>query len=326
MISVIIPTYNSEKFIGDTIRSVLRQTCTDYEIIVIDDGSTDHTGELIGNNFPNVRYFYVPNQGVSKARNYGIQKAKGEYIAFLDADDLWLPEKLEKQLRTFDADPELMLVFTEHRVFDSHGIRKAIFSKKERLMKGDIVKNIFLHSRVTTSTVMVRRDVFQEAGYFEENLKAAEDDNLWMRIALKFKIHLLDEVLVHYRATEKSLSRTSGNIFHGVLKNLEIIETTCPDLRKRLGRANIRKKKSDIYFSRGYSYFSCCQYAKARRDFLQSFNYYPKSRSLYYYIFSLLPSSIIEQIRKMKGRYNFLQSRRYVATPEIPVSGRQEHE
>jgi glycosyltransferase involved in cell wall biosynthesis len=246
---------------------------------------------------------------VSRARNYGIRMARGEFIAFLDADDLWVPEKLEKQLKVFNADKELMLVFTEHRVFDTTGFRKQLFFKKERLMKGDIVKNIFFYSHVTTSTVMVRRHAFQEVGFFEENLKAAEDDNLWMRIALKFRIHLLDEVLVHVRSTENSLSRSADNLFEGVLKNVELIESKYPDLGKRLGRANIRRKKSDIYSSRGYFYFSKGDYIMSRRYYLQSITLFPKLSSLIYCFSSLFPPSIIEQVRNMKRKYNFLPSK-----------------
>lgn len=309
MISVIIPSYNSDKYIGEAIRSVLRQTCTDYEIIVIDDGSTDRTREIIENNFPKVRYFYIPNQGVSRARNYGIQMARGEFIAFLDADDLWLPEKLEKQLNVFNADKELMLVFTEHQVFDANGFWKAKSSKKKRLMRGDVVKNIFLYSHVTTSTVTVRRHAFQETGFFEEDLKAAEDDNLWMRIALKFRIHLLDEVLVHYRWTENSLSRSAINLLAGVLKNVELIENKYPELRKRLGRSNIRRKKSEIYSSQGYHLFSSGDYTMARRYYLRSIVLYPNINRLMYCFFSNFPPSIIEKIRDMKRKYKYLRSK-----------------
>ena len=303
MISVIIPTYNSGVFIGEAIQSVLRQTCTDYEIIVIDDGSTDNTGGIIENNFPQVRYFYTPNQGAAKARNYGIRRAHGEFIAFLDADDLWLPEKLEKQLKVFNADQELMLVFTEHLGFDTTGFRETIFLKKERLMKGDIVKNIFFYSHVALPTVMVRRQVFQEIGYFDENLNVAEDDNLWMRIALKFRIHLLDEVLVHCRFTENSLSRTAINLFDGGLKNIDLIETKYPDLKKRLGKANIRRKKSDIYNYYGYFFFYKADYALARRYLIQSIAFYPQIGSIIYYIFSFFPASFMEKIRNVKRRY-----------------------
>lgn len=304
MISVIIPTYNSKKYISEAINSVLRQTCTDYEIIVVDDGSTDNTKGIIDHNFPQVRYYYIPHHGVSRARNYGIQRARGEFIAFLDADDLWLPEKLEMQIDVFNADQELMLVFTEHRFFDSNGIREATFSKKERLMKGDVVKNIFLYSHVALPTVMVRTHVFQEIGYFDEDLNVAEDDNLWIRIALKFRIHLLDEVLVHCRMTENSLSRTTSNLVAGVLKNIELIENKYPDLRKRLGRANIRRKLSYIYSNYGYFYFSNGDYEMSRRYYFKSITYYIHISSLIYLFFSVFPPSIIEKVRIYKRKYN----------------------
>lgn len=305
MISVIIPTYNSKKYIGEAINSVLRQTFTDYEIIVVDDGSTDNTKEIIDNNFPKVRYFYIKHQGVSRARNHGIQRACGEFIAFLDADDVWLPDKLERQIDAFNADQELMLVFTEHRFFDSNGIKEATFSKKERLMKGDVIKNIFLYSHVALPTVMVRKSVFHETGYFEEDLNVAEDDNLWIRIALKFRIHLLDEVLVHCRMTENSLSRTTSNLVAGVLKNIELIEKKYPDLRKRLGRTNIRRKKSYIYSDYGYFYFSGGDYLMARRYYLKSFTYYIKINSLIYWFLSFFPPSIIDKVRAYNRKYEF---------------------
>jgi glycosyltransferase involved in cell wall biosynthesis len=305
MISVIIPTYNGKKYIGEAINSVLCQTCTDYEIIVVDDGSTDNTKEIIDNNFPQVRYYYLPHRGVSRARNYGIQKARGEFIAFLDADDLWLPDKLEKQIGVFNADQELMLVFTEHRFFDTNGIREATFSKKERLMKGDVVKNIFLYSHVALPTVMVRKNVFQEIGYFEEDLNVAEDDNLWIRIALKFRIHLLDEVLVHCRMTVDSLSRTTSSLVTGVLKNVELIEKKYPDLKKRLGRVNIRRKISYVYTDYGYFYFSNGDYAMSRRYYLKSITYYLNISSLTYWFLSFFPPSIIEKVRVYKRKYEF---------------------
>jgi len=306
LVSVIIPAYNSGEFISEAISSVLRQTYTEYEIIFVDDGSTDSTREIIENNFPQIKYFYIPNQGVSRARNYGIRRARGEFIAFLDADDLWLPEKLEKQLNVFKAYQDCMLVFTEELVFDTNGFRKARFLKKEKLMKGDVVKNIFIYSNVTTSTVMVRRDVFQEIGYFEENLKAAEDDNLWMRIAYKYTIHLLDEELIHYRLTENSLSRSSSNLLDGVCKNIELIENKYPDLRRHLGRATLRKKKSFMYSSHGYYLFSVGDYTMARRYYLRSICLRFQMSALIYFIITFFPPSIIERMKVIKRKYKFL--------------------
>jgi hypothetical protein len=258
------------------------------------------------NNFPQVRYYYM--RIMECQTEITASKGTREFIAFLTLD-LWLPEKLEKQLKVFNADQELMLVFSEHRVFDNDGIREATFSKKERLMKGDIVKNIFFYSHVALPTVMVRRQVFQEIGCFEESMKAGEDDNLWMRIALKFRIHLLDEVLVHIRSTENSLSRTTSNLYEGSLKNVELIENKYPDLRNRLGRANIRRKKSDINSFYGYYYFSNGDYAMARRYYFKSLTFYLNTNSFIYCIFCFFPPSIVERIRNMKRRYKFLQSK-----------------
>ncbi|HUL00885.1 MAG TPA: glycosyltransferase family A protein, partial [Nitrospirota bacterium] len=191
MISVIIPTYNSDKYICEAIDSVLSQTCKDYEIIIIDDGSTDNTKNLIAENYPTVRYFYSKNKGVSSARNIGISIAQGEFIAFLDADDKWLPEKLEKQLALFENDHQVGMVFTENYYFDEHGLKEIKIFKRKLLMYGNIVRNIFLNSYVVTSTVMVRKSVFDDVGLFEEGLAIAEDDNMWMRICLKNRIELL---------------------------------------------------------------------------------------------------------------------------------------
>lgn len=307
MISVIIPTYNCDKYIRETINSVLCQTYKDFEVIVVDDGSTDGTRDIIERSFPNVRYHYTLNQGVSRARNYGIRKAQGEFVAFLDADDFWLPEKLEKQIKVLEADPDLMMVFTDILYFNENGTDTNQYSNRERLMKGDVVTNIFLKSGVGTSSVMVRKSVFEKIGVFEEGLRAAEDDNLWLRIALNFKINLIDEVLVHYRITEVSLSRTTSIIISGVRGHLELLESKYPELRNHLGRANIRRKKSVLYFTQGYFLFSNNQFGWARYYFLRSFFFFPRRNSLFYFWCSFLPEAAIERTRKIKRKLRLLQ-------------------
>lgn len=303
MISVIIPTFNCEKYICEAIDSVLHQTCSDYEIIVVDDGSMDDTKEMIKVRYPAVRYFYVENNGVSAARNLGISKAQGELIAFLDADDRWLPEKLEKQAAQFGLDETVGLVFTENYFFHEQEISKFTANKRSRLMHGNIVRNIFLKSYVVTSTVMVRKSVFDRVGLFEEELSVAEDDNMWMRIGMKYNIVLLDEKLVQYRTTSGSLGSDFNALIIGGNKHIEILKTRYSDLYDRLGPIAIRKKHADLYFSEAYRDFNQGNYTSSRTRFIDSYISYPfRLRSLFYLLSTYFSSQAIEMIRGMKRR------------------------
>ena len=305
MISVIIPTYNCDKYICEALDSVLQQTYSNYEIIVIDDGSTDTTRTIVNNRYHSVRYYYLENNGVAAARNFGISMAQGELIAFLDADDIWLPEKLEKQAALFNKNDKLGMAFTENSFFNEQGVTTNKANKRERLMHGDIVKNIFLNSYVVTSTVMVRKNVFDTVGSFEEGLTVAEDDNMWMRIGMKYCVELLDESMLMYRITEGSLSRKSDNFFIGVKASIEIIQKNHPDLYNRLGTSAIRKKKSDLFFSEGYHYFSQGMQKEARSNFIKSYINYPfEFKSLLYIISTYFPQWIIVKIKDTKRKYN----------------------
>lgn len=301
MISVIIPTYNSEKYICEAIDSVLCQTYKDYEIIIIDDGSTDNTRTIITERYPFIRYFYNDNRGVSYARNYGISKAQGDLVAFLDADDKWLPEKLEKQVVLFSDDHKLGMAFTENYFFDDHGIRTSKLDKRKRLLYGNIVRNIFVKSYLVTSTVMVRKCVFDDVGLFEEELNVAEDDNMWMRISMKYRIELIDEPLLLYRITEGSLSRLTENIFFGVRKHIEIIENKYPEIHKRLGKSAIKRKYSELFFDEAYQLFSDRMYRKSRKHFFNSYINNPYNiESLLYLVSTFFSPNFIENIRGKK--------------------------
>lgn len=299
-VSVIIPSYNARKYIGEALESVAAQSFTDYEVIVIDDGSTDGTGAFVAERYPDVRYRRVPNGGASRARNLGVEEARGALVAFLDADDLWLPTKLEKQVRRFEEDHALAMVFTESVVFAGEELRPNPYSKRERLMQGDLVRNIFLYSYVGTPTVMVRKDVFEQVGGFLEGLQVAEDDNLWMRIALRFQVDLIDEVLVRVRYREGSLTATPGALFQGINEHVEIIKNEFPELRARIGSFAIRRKVAMNYFMRGYSLFSDGDMRHSRRYFARSFMRIPRPRILLYLVGTLLPTGGLESLRRLK--------------------------
>jgi glycosyltransferase involved in cell wall biosynthesis len=302
MVSVIIPVYNAEMYLRESIDSVLKQTFKNYEIIVVDDGSTDGTREIIHQSYPMVRYIFQSNGGPAKARNRGIAEAKGDFIAFQDADDIWLPTKLEKQVEYFRQHPDIDFTFTENSLFNSNGILKSEIGKRKRLMEGDIVRNIFWKSYVATPTVMVRKKVHQEIGGFDESLITAEDDNLWLRIAIRFKTGLIDEPLVLVRINEKSLTRTEKNIFVGVREHLNLIEKKYPELRQRLGNL-INKKYSMIYFIHGLDYFLRNEFQEARMQFQESLKYDKFNfKSLLYWLFSYLPFTILNILRNVRRK------------------------
>jgi glycosyltransferase involved in cell wall biosynthesis len=185
--------------------------------------STDQTKQVLEKYGDRIRYIFQENGGPAKARNRGIKESFGKYVAFLDADDIWLPLKLEKQVNAFRQHPEVAMVFTEHSSFNEKGVYQTSLGKKKKLLNGDIARNIFLHSGVATPTVMVRKDVFNKIGLFEEELQMAEDDNMWIRIAANFKVELIDESLLKRRVHSQSTTIDQRKLFECVKKNINYL-------------------------------------------------------------------------------------------------------
>ena len=207
-VSVIIPTYNRAKYIAETIDSVLKQTFSDFEIIVVNDGSTDNTEETIKEQFEDkVIYLYKPNGGPASARNMGISVAKGEYIAFLESDDLWFPEKLEIQTRFMDANPEIGLTGSRALMFKESAIGE--LEDQALLVHKDTptLKCLLQDNRLLLLTVMVRKTCLDDIAGFDEDktMMGREDYELWLRIAVKYKIVNLPRVLARYRSHRENL-------------------------------------------------------------------------------------------------------------------------
>lgn len=195
-ISVIIPTYNRVHFLQEAIESVFRQTFQDYEIIVIDDGSSDNTKEMISKLGHKIRYFYQDNRGRSSARNHGIQMARGEYIAFLDSDDVFLPEKNAIQVKALDDNPEYGIVYSHALTMDEKGNPLGM-SWQGNLSGWIYPMNLFIKNcLITTPTVMVRANVLKHIGGFDENMHMCEDLDLWRRIARLYPVlHILSPLV-----------------------------------------------------------------------------------------------------------------------------------
>ncbi|HWH79223.1 MAG TPA: glycosyltransferase family A protein, partial [Candidatus Binatus sp.] len=193
-VSVIIPTYNRWPMVGAAVDSVLAQSYSDFELIVIDDGSTDGTAEKLACYGSRLRVFRQANRGVSAARNFAVSRACGRYLAFLDSDDLWQPRKLEIQTQFMDRNPEVQICQTEE-IWIRHGIRVNP-KNRHRKPSGDIFLPSLDLCLVSPSAVMLTRELFQKTGGFDENLRVCEDYDLWLRIALEHSVPLIVEPLV----------------------------------------------------------------------------------------------------------------------------------
>ena len=207
LISVIIPTYNKSQYLKEAIESVLNQTYKNIEIIIVDDGSTDNT-EKIARSFQGTRiiYFFQKNKGPAGARDSGIKKAQGEYVAFLDSDDLWLPEKLERQIEFMERNSEIGLLGTGCYEVDSGGkmIGKKNFPTENNILQKILIKyNPFIQSSVT-----IKKEILDKVEGYDENFSESEDYDLWLRIAKYCQIANLPEPLVMKRYYPENLSPT----------------------------------------------------------------------------------------------------------------------
>ena len=221
-ISVIIPTYNRKHTLQRAIDSVLAQKFKPFEIIIVDDGSKDGTKEWLLQNYPSVQYIHQPNNGVSSARNKGIQISQGSWIALLDSDDEWMPEKLEYQSRFIEVNRNSSFCHT-NEIWIRNGVRVNQM-KKHKKYGGDIFKHCLDICRISPSSSIIKKDVFEEVGAFDESLTVCEDYDLWLRVTAKFNILFLDEPLIKkYGGHLDQLSRVPEGIEQYRIRSLEKI-------------------------------------------------------------------------------------------------------
>ena len=202
-VSVIIPTYNREKFISECVQSVLAQTLPAREIIIVDDGSTDATYNILRDLGFNslstkktvLRYFFQQNRGVSSARNLGIKEARSEYIALLDSDDLWLKSKLDRQVSAFRNDTQSSRLCHTDEIWIRNGVR-VNQHKKHKKHGGNVFQSCLKLCCISPSSAMMHRSVFEDFGFFDEDLPACEDYDFWLRYSAKEDVNFIDEPLI----------------------------------------------------------------------------------------------------------------------------------
>ena len=222
LLSICIPTFNRSKTIFRAIDSILKQTYKPYEIIVVDDGSTDGTKDLVINKYPSIKYFYLSNNGVSKARNKGVHESKGEWIAFLDSDDEWLPKKLQEQKKNLEQNPTTFISHT-NEIWIRNGVRVNQM-KKHQKFGGYIFDKCLEFCRMSPSSIMIHRKVFEDVGNFDEDLLVCEDYDLWIRVTSKYLVTYIDDLMIKkYGGHEDQLSKVKNGIEHFRIQSLEKI-------------------------------------------------------------------------------------------------------
>lgn len=288
-VSVIIPTYNCEKYIMEAIDSILGQTYKDFEIIVVDDGSTDGTKDILKSHIEGglIHYIYQTNQGPGAARNTGIKAARGEYIAFLDADDQLFCQSLESRKEFLDEYRDVLLLFSDY--FLSVGnlsilelklrnsgflnfFQEAIEIKigKRYVFNEKFIKLFWEFSPrpIWTGTVMVRRSLVDKVGYFRTDVSIGEDIDYWMRTAARYKVGYIDEPLAIYNHHASALTKNVERYYSDAIKMYSrYLDSEIVD------RKIINKKMSSLYFSLGYHYILNNNQNGARRALIRSLRY-----------------------------------------------------
>ncbi len=254
LVSVVIPNYNYARFLREAIDSVLAQTYAEIEIIVVDDGSTDDSKDILKSYGQQIKAVFQQNQGVSAARNNGVNESRGEFISFLDADDLWLPAKIEKQVVRFQEDEKLGLVHVGVVEVDANG--DFLLERLEGL-EGDVSGELLLIKQTILgggSGLMVRRDVFDEVGGFDNRLSTSADWDLFYQISSRYPIGFVPEILLKYRVHNSNMHSNVSAMEHDMMIAFEkaFIEMT-PELKKIRRRAygSLHQNLAGSYFAAG---------------------------------------------------------------------------
>jgi glycosyltransferase involved in cell wall biosynthesis len=245
--SVVIPVYNRISTLKSAIESVLAQTFTDYEIIVVDDGSQSDIRSAIKPYLGRIKYIKLDkNQGVSYARNTGIKESSGEYIAFLDSDDIWLPDKLQAQYYAFK---ETKLLVCHTNEFWYRGDRFINQAKRHARFGGMIFDKVLDFCRISPSSVAIHKSVFETCGMFDESMRVCEDYDLWLRICSKYEVIYLEKRHIIKRAiTDDQLSdsiKHIESIRHDSLKKF-IENTPLPPEQNSAAKAELERKNKII--------------------------------------------------------------------------------
>lgn len=294
LISVVMPAFNAEAYIVDAIASVRSQRVDAMEIIVVDDGSTDRTCAIVESMGPPVRLLRQENRGPAAARNAGLRAARGEFIAFLDADDLWLSGKLDAQFGYLATHPDLKVVYGGLSYWrpDATGAHRGSPPEEEAPPRegidprtsGWIYPELLLDSAVCIITVLMHRSVYEDVGGFDERLRTGEDYEYWLRVSRRYPMHKLARMTARYRlhvAGATRVPRAESNEIRVLTKAVESFGLSGPDGRE-VDRDAFRRRMATLWFDHGYLHYWHGSPRIATRAFARSLRFERRPRALAY--------------------------------------------
>ncbi len=291
IVSVIIPSFNCAKFVTNAVDSVLAQTFTDYEIIVIDDGSTDNTKDVLSSFSGRITYIYQENRGLPGARNAGIRASRGEWVALLDADDEWYPNKLEEQMRVVVSTPDVGFIFSDYNSFNDNGLIKEMMSITNQLtplmgfkkqirglsynsgacVRANIFQDLLLFGCcINTPTIFFKKNLAEQAGLFNESLRMCEDYEFWLRCSKGNDFCYLNKALAKYRINIEGMSgdgmqrnmRHAYGEAHAIELNWDIIPK---EIRKE-----VKSRILELYFDAVWGSYRTGEYLVCVREAARS--------------------------------------------------------
>jgi len=293
LISVILTSFNgaTRGYLGFAIESVLNQTYKEFELLIVDDGSSDSTKQFCEKYLSDdrVKYIYQDNKGLAGARNTGIANSQGRYICFLDDDDVWKEDKLQKQVEFFEKNPNVGMIYTNLELIDEVG---KIIGYQKHKANGDIYKELFFENIIDApSSCMIKKEVFEKVGNFKEWMKSAEDYELWFRIAKEYKIYSINEPLVEYRVHQNKMSTNHSKMeFYGIATLYYALEN-----EKQVNEKLVYYKVYEKFFNK---HFGLRNYKETKKYFWIAFAY--KLPSFKMWIKFMI--SFVSFILKLRGK------------------------
>ena len=274
-VEVIVPAFNAAPFLAAALDSVISQSFTDWRILLVDDGSTDETAEIVASYAerlgPRLKYIHQGNAGLPAARNAAIRHAKGEYLALLDADDVWLPCRLTETLKVFARSKAIGLTYGFIDGIDPEGRIVNTFATPSRHPEGHIARYIYMRENdLPCPSITFRRACVEEVGNFDETMRATEDRDLWLRIALRYEVALVREVIAQYRTSPMAMTSDPERMFQAQLRFVEkhYGAPGCGFWARRVALSHIYRQKAEALARRGHG-------SAARRAALRAFTQNP---------------------------------------------------